>query len=73
MTRACAVETRGGRALGGLTANQQAFFEVGKEDFSEAEEADEGLGPRMNLDSCASCHAQPAVGGSSPAVNPQFE
>jgi CxxC motif-containing protein (DUF1111 family) len=25
----------------------------------------------MNLDSCAGCHMQPAVGGSSPAVNPQ--
>ena len=26
---------------------------------------------RMNLDSCGGCHAQPAIGGSSPAVNPQ--
>ena len=25
----------------------------------------------MNLDNCAECHAQPAVGGTSPAVNPQ--
>jgi CxxC motif-containing protein (DUF1111 family) len=31
----------------------------------------DGLGPRMNLDSCAGCHAQPATGGSSPFVNPQ--
>src|SRR5262249_35639119 len=30
-----------------------------------------GLGPRFNMDSCAGCHAQPAVGGSSPPVNPQ--
>ena len=30
-----------------------------------------GLGPRYNLNSCAGCHAQPAVGGSSPKVNPQ--
>jgi CxxC motif-containing protein (DUF1111 family) len=62
-----------GGAIAGLTANQQAFFQVGKDDFEEAEEVDEGLGPRMNLDSCGGCHAQPAVGGSSPAVNPQFE
>src|SRR5262249_4628596 len=34
--------------------------------------ADGGLGPRFNENSCAVCHAQPAVGGSSPAVNPQF-
>ncbi len=25
----------------------------------------------MNLDSCAGCHSQPAVGGSSPPLNPQ--
>jgi CxxC motif-containing protein (DUF1111 family) len=62
-----------GGAIAGLTANQQAFFQVGQDDFEEAEEVDEGLGPRMNLDSCGGCHAQPAVGGSSPAVNPQFE
>ena len=30
-----------------------------------------GLGPRFNEISCANCHAQPAVGGSSPATNPQ--
>ena len=29
------------------------------------------MGPRFNLDGCAGCHMQPAVGGSSPAVNPQ--
>src|SRR5205807_4835902 len=26
-----------------------------------------GLGPRFNSNSCATCHAQPAIGGSSPA------
>ena len=31
----------------------------------------DGLGPRMNLDGCAGCHAQPATGGTSPSVNPQ--
>jgi mono/diheme cytochrome c family protein len=60
-----------GGALGGLSANQQKFFEQGKDDFAEAEKVDEGMGPRMNLDSCGGCHAQPAVGGSSPALNPQ--
>ena len=33
----------------------------------------DGLGPRMNLDGCGGCHAQPAVGGTSPAVNPQVD
>ena len=32
-----------------------------------------GLGPRFNSNSCASCHAQPAVGGTSPKTNPQFK
>jgi len=36
------------------------------------EAVDEGLGPTMNLDSCAGCHAQPATGGTSPALNPQI-
>jgi CxxC motif-containing protein (DUF1111 family) len=33
---------------------------------------DGGLGPRFNENSCASCHAYPAVGGSSPPANPLF-
>jgi CxxC motif-containing protein (DUF1111 family) len=67
---------RGGRAGGGgpiagLTARQRAFFDDGKADFEEVEAVVDGLGPRMNLDSCAGCHAQPATGGTSPSLNPQ--
>src|ERR1044071_8208659 len=29
-----------------------------------------GLGPRYNARSCAECHAQPAVGGTSPFQTP---
>ena len=32
---------------------------------------DGGLGPRFNALGCARCHAHPAVGGTSPATNPQ--
>src|SRR5262245_33337719 len=60
-----------GGALPGLTAGQAAFFDVGKDDFAEAEGVGDGLGPRFNLDGCGGCHAQPATGGTSPAVNPQ--
>src|SRR5919108_2322794 len=68
---------RGGAAgaggpLPGLTASQQRFFTVGLEDFEEVEGVGDGLGPRFNLDNCAGCHSQPAIGGSSPAVNPQI-
>jgi hypothetical protein len=47
------------------------YFLAGQADFNEAESVADGLGPRMNLDSCGGCHSQPAVGGSSPIVNPQ--
>jgi len=60
-----------GDNLATLTAGQKAFFEAGRDAFLEAEGIGDGLGPRFNLDSCAGCHAQPATGGTSPAVNPQ--
>ena len=34
--------------------------------------ANVGLGPRFNFNQCSGCHAQPAVGGSGAATNPQF-
>jgi CxxC motif-containing protein (DUF1111 family) len=60
-----------GGPLADLTDNERRFFEHGKEDFEEAEDVRDGVGPRMNLDGCGGCHSQPATGGSSPAVNPQ--
>jgi CxxC motif-containing protein (DUF1111 family) len=60
-----------GGAIPGLTASERKFFDAGLEDFVEAEGVGDGLGPRFNLDSCAGCHTQPAIGGTSPAVNPQ--
>jgi len=67
---------RGGPAaagghLNGLTPKEVEFFELGKEDFAEVEDVADGLGPRMNLAGCGTCHSQPATGGTSPAVNPQ--
>jgi CxxC motif-containing protein (DUF1111 family) len=69
-----------GAALAGLSSEQHAFFEAGREDFLEVSsvqgpptmpDTELGLGPRFNLDSCAGCHSQPEIGGSSPEVNPQ--
>jgi hypothetical protein len=61
-----------GTPIAGLTAGESNFFTtVGTPTFNEVEGVAQGLGPRFNLDSCAGCHAQPAVGGSSPATNPQ--
>jgi CxxC motif-containing protein (DUF1111 family) len=54
-----------------------AFFQDGLARFQEVEAvsnaANVGLGPRFNSNSCSSCHAQPAFGGSGAAVNPQFQ
>src|SRR5258706_6218249 len=74
-TRASDPGVRGGAAggggqLAGLTSNQAAFFASGLADFNSAEDVPDGLGPRMNLDSCGGCHLQPAVGGTSPFVDP---
>src|SRR5262249_34479943 len=67
---------RGPAAAGGslatLTAGQKAFFVAGQDAFVEVDGIGDGLGPRFNLDSCAGCHAQPAVGRTSPAVNPRL-
>src|SRR5437899_18176 len=60
-----------GAPIAGLTATELALFSAGKDDFEEEEKAADGLGPTMNLNSCAGCHLHPAVGGTSPAVNPQ--
>jgi CxxC motif-containing protein (DUF1111 family) len=53
-----------------------AFFQDGLVRFQELENVSNatnvGLGPRFNSNQCSSCHAQPAIGGSSSAVNPQF-
>src|SRR6266545_2405627 len=60
-----------GGPIFGLTARQLEFFTAGQDEFEEAEVVADGLGSRMNLDSCAGCHSQPATGGTSPFVNPQ--
>lgn len=60
----------GGR-LAGLSGTQAEFFSAGAAEFVEEDNVGDGLGPRMNLDSCGGCHIQPALGGTSPFVNPQ--
>lgn len=54
-----------------------AFFNDGLTRFQAVETVSNspnvGLGPRFNANQCSSCHAQPVAGGSSPALNPQFQ
>src|SRR5438874_3635929 len=74
-----------GGPVAGLNEAEQTFFRAAREVFREIDsvsgkiEAGRGLGPTFNANSCASCHAQPDVGGTSPhpslgqlrAPNPQ--
>jgi CxxC motif-containing protein (DUF1111 family) len=57
-----------------LNAAEQGEFATGLQTFMEIDsvsgaitnEAGSGLGPTFNGNSCAQCHAQPAIGGTSP-------
>src|SRR5215472_8570974 len=56
-----------------------SLFNDGQADFMQVDsvlgtiagEPGAGLGPHFNSNSCGSCHAQPATGGTSPSTNPQ--
>lgn len=60
------------------TDGSMQFFVNAQGRFQDAEAVNNGtsnnvgLGPRFNFNSCSGCHIQPAVGGTGPAVNPQF-
>jgi CxxC motif-containing protein (DUF1111 family) len=54
------------------TPGASDFFANGLLRFQEIETVqggvDNGLGPRFNSNQCASCHSQPAIGGTSPSA-----
>jgi len=64
-----------GGAYPTLSANEILFFTQATARFQEVDsvsgtiESGSGLGPTYNGNSCAVCHAQPAVGGSGPGLN----
>src|SRR6267143_3164471 len=60
-----------GGPIAGLSGTESAFFTRSRDTFQEVDGVAQGLGPRMNLDQCSGCPLQPAVGGTSPSVNPQ--
>src|SRR5438093_10555810 len=60
-----------GAPIAGLTESELVLFNNGKGEFEEEEDVADGLGPTMNLGSCAGCHVKPAVGGSSGTNNVQ--
>jgi CxxC motif-containing protein (DUF1111 family) len=72
-----------GAALSSVLANSPSgilsFFTDGQTRFQAVESVsgspagNNGLGPRFNANQCSVCHAQPAVGGTGSATNPQFQ
>jgi CxxC motif-containing protein (DUF1111 family) len=52
-----------GDPLAGITPSEFELFRLGRQDFLEVEEPEDGLGPAFNGRSCAECHNVPAVGG----------
>ncbi len=69
-----------GAPLSTLSGEELAYFQDGLTRFIARDsvggtipgETDSGLGPTYNSNSCGSCHAQPATGGTSPSTNPQI-
>jgi len=62
-----------GGPLPGLSPAYANLFASGLAQFTQVDQVvQDGLGPRMNLNSCAGCHAAPATGGTSPKINPEF-
>ena len=57
-----------------LGTDLATFFKDGLVRFKAVESvAGTGLGPRFNFNQCSGCHSQPAIGGTGPAINPQFK
>ncbi len=54
-----------GSPLPGVTPIENELFTIGRNDFTEVESAEDGLGPAFNGTSCAVCHSAPAIGGVS--------
>jgi CxxC motif-containing protein (DUF1111 family) len=63
-----------GKPLDSVATIQGAneFFQTGLTRFQDVEAvsgtSNNGLGPRFNSNQCSSCHAQPAIGGTSPSM-----
>lgn len=74
-----------GGALPGLGTDEQNYFNAAAGRFQAVDSVSGtvndaptgtlngiGLGPRFNMNSGSGCHAQPAVGGTSPFIKPQI-
>ena len=65
---ACKKRAELGGPLLGLTAEEQARFEQGREEFDRTFTPETGLGPLFNADSCGECHEDVVLGGPGDEV-----
>jgi di-heme oxidoreductase (putative peroxidase) len=63
--------TKLGDPLAGLTAEELARFNEGRDEFAEVDDVEEGLGPVFNEASCGTCHSGP-TGGTEGRVETRF-
>jgi len=61
-----------GGFVANITPSELAFAVDGQTRFNAVDTVPTGLGPFFNMNSCGGCHAAPALGGTSPANNPQI-
>lgn len=67
-TGSCPRAPQPGDPLRGLTAEELARFQKGREVFARTFTPETGLGPLFNADGCAECHEDPAPGGTGDEV-----
>jgi CxxC motif-containing protein (DUF1111 family) len=60
-----------GLPLPGLTTEEIARFEAGRDEFEDVETIEDGLGPVFNEASCATCHTNP-LGGTNGRSETRF-
>jgi len=63
--------TRLGDPLAGLTADELARFNAGRDEFEEVDDAAEGLGPVFTEAGCGTCHTGP-TGGTNGRIETRF-
>jgi CxxC motif-containing protein (DUF1111 family) len=61
-----------GGPIRGLTADERARFDAGKEAFDRVETPEDGLGPVFNGNSCGGCHNVGGSGGGSELLETRF-
>jgi cysteine-rich repeat protein len=71
-TSYCAVEFCEGAPYTRLTDDERALFDQAQDEFAKEDGVADGLGPVFNGVSCAECHSNPTIGGSSPRVETRF-